>query len=58
MGTVQNHIELLVPLLHLLRGIGQFGCESGKASSESSEMVHATNSLLEDFFAYPFLIPL
>ncbi|TKY48895.1 hypothetical protein E2542_SST26317 [Spatholobus suberectus] len=26
------YIELLVPVLHLLRRIGQFGCESCKAS--------------------------
>ncbi|CAJ1956628.1 unnamed protein product [Sphenostylis stenocarpa] len=30
------HIELLVPMLHLLRGIGQFGCESCEASGKSS----------------------
>ncbi|KAG2371746.1 uncharacterized protein HKW66_Vig0219200 [Vigna angularis] len=52
------YIELLVSMLHLLRGIGQFGCESGKASSESSEMVHSTNSLLDSFFVYPFSIRL
>lgn len=58
MGTVQIGIELLVSLLYLLRGIGEFGCESGKASGKSSEMVHTTNSLLEIFFLCTFSIRL
>ncbi|RDX66082.1 hypothetical protein CR513_55194, partial [Mucuna pruriens] len=46
-AVIWIYIELLVPMLHLLHRIGQFGCESRKASSKSSEMVHSSNSLLE-----------
>lgn len=35
-SLMQIYIELLVPMLHLLCWIGQFGCESCKASNKSS----------------------
>lgn len=45
----QVYIELLVPMLHLLCRIGQFGCDSCKASSSDSSVLHSQNSLLEDW---------